>query len=208
MSINSKMTALADEIRVLSGTTEAMGLDTMTEHIGDANTDVAAEASLIEQIASALEGKAGGSGGIPEFSTVRVYPKDIRLSDNYRGWMSMWDDVQLYCYYIDEEYKDKTVILFDNNETDTLDKSEAIFTVPTNSTIILDFEAMENHYIDAIVSSVHNELHDMNNHSSTTADVHYLQANGGRYQSTTGIYFDTIPIWGDTEIRISEFDNE
>ncbi len=27
MSVNSKMTALADEIRVLSGTTEAMGLD-------------------------------------------------------------------------------------------------------------------------------------------------------------------------------------
>lgn len=69
MSVNSKMTALADEIRELSGTSETIGLDAMTNYVGEANTDVATEADLIEQIASALEGKAaGGEQATPEIS--------------------------------------------------------------------------------------------------------------------------------------------
>lgn len=60
MSVNSKMTALADEIRELSGTSEAMGLDDMATNVGEANTDVSTEADLIAQIATALEGKAAG----------------------------------------------------------------------------------------------------------------------------------------------------
>ena len=62
MSINSKMTAIADKIRVLSGTTGAMGLDAMANHVGEANTNVSTEADLIAQISSALEGKAAGGG--------------------------------------------------------------------------------------------------------------------------------------------------
>lgn len=48
MSVNAKMTALADEIRELSGTSEAIGLDAMKAHINEANIDVATEADLIE----------------------------------------------------------------------------------------------------------------------------------------------------------------
>jgi hypothetical protein len=54
------MTALADEIRELSGTSEAIGLDAMKTHVGEANDEVASQANLIAQIATALEGKAAG----------------------------------------------------------------------------------------------------------------------------------------------------
>ena len=60
MSVNSKMTAIADEIRELSGTIETMGLDAMATHIGDANTEVDNQADLLAQAVAALEGKAGG----------------------------------------------------------------------------------------------------------------------------------------------------
>lgn len=63
MSVNSKMTALADEIRILSGTEGTMGLDAMKTNVNQANSNVNTEADLISQIQTALEGKAGGSGG-------------------------------------------------------------------------------------------------------------------------------------------------
>lgn len=42
MSVNVKLTAIADEIRTLTGTTGTMGLDAMAVHLGDVNDDVAA----------------------------------------------------------------------------------------------------------------------------------------------------------------------
>jgi hypothetical protein len=64
---SESLTAIADKIRVLSGTTNAMGLDAMETHVDEANTNVSTEADLIARISSALEGKAvsggGGSGG-------------------------------------------------------------------------------------------------------------------------------------------------
>lgn len=64
MSINSKMTAIADEIRELAGTTGAMGLDAMAEYVSEANVDVTTETDLIAQIAGALEGKAIGESNV------------------------------------------------------------------------------------------------------------------------------------------------
>lgn len=74
---SESLTSIADKIRVLSGTEDAMGLDAMANRVGEANTNVNTEAGLIEQISSALEGKAAGGsgdsgGGSVETCTVTV----------------------------------------------------------------------------------------------------------------------------------------
>ncbi len=68
MSVNSKMTAVADEIRVLSGTTDAMGLDSMAAHVGNANQTIGEQKTLISTIKSALAGKTAGSVDLPELT--------------------------------------------------------------------------------------------------------------------------------------------
>ena len=72
-TVNSKMTAIADEIRTLTNTTEAMGLDAMATNINNANTATTTQEDLISQIQAALISKAGGSGsGSYETCTVTI----------------------------------------------------------------------------------------------------------------------------------------
>lgn len=61
MSVHSKMTALAEEVRELSGVTEALSIDAMTTNIGEANDEVGTQVNLIAQLAAALEGKASAT---------------------------------------------------------------------------------------------------------------------------------------------------
>lgn len=70
MSVNEKMTALADEVRELSGTTDKLGIDEMTTKIGDANDEIDEQADLLAQVITALDGKAAGGA-----------PADLVLQD-------------------------------------------------------------------------------------------------------------------------------
>ena len=98
MSVNSKMTALSDEIRELSGTEEATGLDDMAEHVGEANADIVAEAGLIEQISSALNGKASGEGGAISGDTYIV--KNNLPCDIYIGWTLVPSETSMQFPYV------------------------------------------------------------------------------------------------------------
>jgi len=60
MSVNSKLTAIADEIRVLSGTEEAMGLDAMATHVQAANNEIELQSGLLVELEAVLNGKAAG----------------------------------------------------------------------------------------------------------------------------------------------------
>ena len=64
MSVNEKMKAIADEVRELSGTSDALGLDAMAAQISAANAQIGEQAGLIEQILSALSGKVVKGDGI------------------------------------------------------------------------------------------------------------------------------------------------
>lgn len=90
---SENLTSIADEIRVLSGTEDGMGLDDMVAHIEEANTDVATEAVLIEQIASALEGKAGGG------STVQIATGSF---ENFAQYIECGFSPDIICVHLPE----------------------------------------------------------------------------------------------------------
>lgn len=71
---------IADEIRVLSGTTEPLGLDEMATNVNDANDEVADQTELLAQLVSALEGKSvsGGGGGSSNYETTEIYINGCR----------------------------------------------------------------------------------------------------------------------------------
>ena len=58
MSVNEKMTAIANEVRTLSGTFDKLNLDDMAFHTKDTNAEVETQEDLIQQITTALQGKS------------------------------------------------------------------------------------------------------------------------------------------------------
>ena len=87
MSINSKMTGIADRIRSLLGISGKLGLDAMNTNLETANEEVATQGELMEQILTALDGKSVGgvkeeqekSVDIAENGTTEVLPDDGKV---------------------------------------------------------------------------------------------------------------------------------
>lgn len=66
MSVNSKMTAIADQIRTLRGGTDKLGLDAMAAEVDAANRTVESQAELLAALNQALSGK-----GVPSDATLQ-----------------------------------------------------------------------------------------------------------------------------------------
>ena len=99
MSVNEKMTAIADGVRTLSGESGKMGLDAMSEKIATANTTVDGQSDLIHQIKVALRGKAAGGGdGADNNAVLKAIVEgattEIRLPNGI-------ENIKKYLYYQD-----------------------------------------------------------------------------------------------------------
>ena len=71
-TVNEKMTALADEVRELSGTTSTKSIDAMTNDVHAANAEIADQTDLIEQIISAVDELPEVSGDTNLTNTVYI----------------------------------------------------------------------------------------------------------------------------------------
>lgn len=91
---------IADEIRVLSGTTEPLGLFEMATNVNDANDEVADQTDLIAQVANALQGKSvpGGSGASVETCTVTITTASAMAFRNY-AYTSLDNDGNICTVY-------------------------------------------------------------------------------------------------------------
>ena len=83
MSVNTKMTTIADEVRELSGATGKLGLDAIATNLGNANDEVDNQSSLLEQALALLDGKAAGGGGITPEGTITITENGTHNVTNY-----------------------------------------------------------------------------------------------------------------------------
>lgn len=89
MSVNSKMTALADEIRELSGTTTSKSIDAMTTDVSAANTEISEQSDIISQIKSVVNGLPEAGAGAPNLQSKTVSPitssQTVKPDSGYDG---------------------------------------------------------------------------------------------------------------------------
>lgn len=104
MSVHSKMTALADEIRELSGTTTTKSIDAMTSDVSAANDEVVEQADLIAQIKSAVDSLPNTGGG-----GVNKIPFLIKSSsDTYDLFEA--EEGMTWEQFVNSSYKDNIVL--------------------------------------------------------------------------------------------------
>lgn len=89
MSVNSKMTAIADEVRELSGTTGAMGLDAMANILHTENTsfnnNLSTQDDLITQIKNVVDSLPEAGGDVEITSMVYISTAAPTSSDGNDG---------------------------------------------------------------------------------------------------------------------------
>ena len=119
MSVNEKMTAVADEIRVLMGGTEKMGLDAMADELGGANAAVTGalaavtergvtvpESANVESLAELIRQISGGDGGGVIVHRVQVTPESDSRSLVFSG---LRGEPVMYSVEIDEEITQESI---------------------------------------------------------------------------------------------------
>lgn len=82
MSINEKMTTLANDVRGLSGAVNSLGLDAMHTQLNLSQVEVDTQADIIEQIKVALQGKVAVAPALQEKSVIPTEEQQIIVPDS------------------------------------------------------------------------------------------------------------------------------
>lgn len=82
MSVNSKMTAIADKIRALLGITGTMGMDAMANNLGNAVAEVDSQADLIQRLKGAISENVSKTTAEVETQTDLIQQIKGAISEN------------------------------------------------------------------------------------------------------------------------------
>ena len=125
-TVNEKMTALADGLRALSGSQEKLKLDGMVEKLDNANNTIQEQATLINQIITALNEKGLSSSSSTITGTVS-------------GANGLGDLPNINYSYIDQNYNIITISLAPGESTEVTIGIPIIFSAPTEQAPSLQY---------------------------------------------------------------------
>ena len=101
ITVNEKLTAIADEVREISGTTDELSLDDMANKVSDANDVIVNQNIIIGQINSAFEGVAGNKATITVKNPSNITCNLLYNSSNGVVFSSLIDNTSIDDVYID-----------------------------------------------------------------------------------------------------------
>ena len=101
ITVNEKLTAIADEVREISGTIDELSLDDMANKISDANDVIVNQNVIIGQISSALEGVAGNKATIIVKNPSNIACNLLYKSFNGVVFSNLIDNTSIDDVYID-----------------------------------------------------------------------------------------------------------
>ena len=193
MSVNSKMTAIADEIRELSSTTGKMGLDAMATHTGNAIVEVDTQSALISQIIEALNFRMFNSGEEISIKTATVTPSSRVRNISFSGLEEepkMFSLVPLsnttlnsnYRYVLNVSYNGSVTVGIHSNTTTATYTADGFTFSYANGTLTINTTSTSNGGYFA--SGVQYQLTYVTGESASSGG----QVGGSSVQSTTGTF--------------------
>lgn len=133
MSVNQKMTAIADEVRTLAGVADKLSLDDMATHTHDANTEVGTQENLIEQIRTALQGKSAVGDAEPIIQPLEVTENGTYTApDGVDGYSPVTVNVPIPSGYIKPS---GTKDITENGTHDVTEYASVNVNVPTGGSV-------------------------------------------------------------------------
>lgn len=177
---------------------KAVPEENLDEELSTQELLISTQDSKIKELIQILNNKkASGT------STVRIYLKDSKVSEDY--WdesHNAYETIDLSCQYLDEKFQKQQKRIDLNIYTGNFDVSEMCFTVPTNSTILINNFA-HSHNIDILHSDFNSDFYDLDYY---TSDGYIFPSPflDGQFYDSYGEHWYIIPIFGNTEIRFAE----
>lgn len=132
MSVHSKMTAIADEIRTLSGKTDTMGLDVMASSVQDANSEITTQYGLLVEIMDVLGIEQAYISNASQLSKNTVFLQDVL--ENLNNSPSDPSDPTIL-------YQLASPITFSNASPTAIETGVQLFDTAKDATVFINFEA-------------------------------------------------------------------